>query len=140
MFKFVQATESDKVYLLELRKKTMLKNLEKAGQLLTEEEHLDRLNYKFEYSHLIFHKKELIGVLKYSCTCSEVEIIQMQIDPKYQNMGYGSGIVQQLLNNEKGKTVKLAVLKKSRAVEFYMRLGFQRIGEDDYEYQMQNKH
>jgi hypothetical protein len=45
VFKFVQAKESDKEYLLELRKMTMIEHLERAGQFLSEKEHFERINY-----------------------------------------------------------------------------------------------
>jgi ribosomal protein S18 acetylase RimI-like enzyme len=139
IFNFVQAKESDKAYLLELRKLTMLEHLERAGQFLSEKEHSDRVNYKFQYSYLVFYNKQLIGTVKYHCKTNQVEITQIQIDPEYQGKGYGSGIVQQVLNNESPKTVKLSVLKGSPAVKFYRQLGFEIIGEDAYEYHMQNE-
>lgn len=137
IFKFIQATESDKEYLLELRKKTMLEHLERAGQFLSEQEHAERVNYKFEYSFLVFHSDELIGAVKFHSKINEVELTQIQISPSYQGKGFGSGIVQQIVDNESPKTVTLSVLKGSPAVKFYRNLGFKTIGEDTYEYHMQ---
>ncbi|MBL4670660.1 MAG: GNAT family N-acetyltransferase [Arenicella sp.] len=139
IFNFVQAKESDKEYLLELRKMTMLEHLERAGQFLSEKEHSERVNYKFEYSYLVFHSNQLIGAVKYHCKINQVELTQIQISPRHQGKGYGSGIVRQILNNEHPKTVQLAVLKGNPAVNFYKKLGFKVIGEDAYEYHMQNE-
>jgi hypothetical protein len=38
-FEFIQATEKDRAYLLELRKSTMVEHLEISGQFLSDEEH-----------------------------------------------------------------------------------------------------
>jgi len=118
----------------------MIQNLERDGINLSKEEHLERVNHGYDHSFLILLKKKLVGVLKYLSTSNEVELIQIQIEPRYQGKGYGSVIVQKILNDEKGKIVKLKVLKNSPAVKFYKRLGFKTIGEDNYEYHMQNEH
>lgn len=138
VFKFVQAKETDKEYLLELRKMTMNEHLERAGQFLSEKEHFERINYKFEYSYLVFHSNELIGTVKYHGKTNQVQLTQIQISPRHQGKGYGSGIVQQIVDSESPKTVKLSVLKGSPAVNFYKNLGFKIVGEDTYEYHMQN--
>jgi ribosomal protein S18 acetylase RimI-like enzyme len=138
VFKFVQAKETDKEYLLELRKMTMTEHLERAGQFLSEKQHFERINYKFEYSYLVFHSSELIGTVKYHGKTNQVQLTQIQISPRHQGKGYGSGIVRQIVNSESPKTVKLSVLKGSPAVNFYKNLGFKIVGEDTYEYHMQN--
>ncbi len=138
VFKFVQAKETDKEYLLELRKMTMTEHLERAGQFLSEKQHFERINYKFEYSYLVFHSNELIGTVKYHGKTNQVQLTQIQISPRHQGKGYGSGIVQQIVDSESPKTVKLSVLKGSPAVNFYKNLGFKIVGEDTYEYHMQN--
>jgi hypothetical protein len=43
-FEFIQATEKDRAYLLELRKSIMVEHLEISGQFLSDEEHEIRLN------------------------------------------------------------------------------------------------
>jgi ribosomal protein S18 acetylase RimI-like enzyme len=140
LFKFVQATQSEREYLVALRKVTMLEHLQRAGLVLTDRQHSDRLNYKYDCFYMVFLNRELIGAVKYLATNKQVELIQLQIDPKYQGKGYGTGIVQQILTNEKGKIVKLTVLKENPAGELYKRLGFHIIGEDDHEYHMQYTH
>ncbi len=54
----VQATEDDRSYLLNLRKITMVKHLEKAGLYLSESEHQLRLNDSYECSHLVILSSE----------------------------------------------------------------------------------
>ena len=139
-FEFRQATESDKSYFLGLRKSTMLEHLEREGIILSEEDHLERVNHEYGHSFIVLFNNELVGVLKYLSTVSEVELIQIQIEPQHQGKGYGSGIIQKILNDEKGKIVRLKVLKNSPAVKFYKRLGFKIVGEDNLEYHMKNEH
>lgn len=139
-FEFVQATESDRDYLLELRKQTMTKYLEMAGQVLSDQEHVDRLNHKYECSNLVFLKSVRIGFVKYLATEKELKLIQIQLEPKYQGKGYGTDIIRKVMSLGKDRTIKLSVLKGNPAVELYKRLGFQTISEDKYEYHMQNEH
>ncbi len=137
MLEFVKATESDKGYLLALRTKTIQQHLEESGLYLTEQEHLERVNHRYECSYLVFYQGTLIGMVKYKTTTKELELIQLQIDPLHQSKGYGTKIIQQILNGEKDRTVKLSVLKKNPAVELYKKLGFKIVGQDTYEYDMQ---
>jgi ribosomal protein S18 acetylase RimI-like enzyme len=139
-FEFIRATQPDKEYLLELRKLTMIKHFERAGQFLSHEEHAKRLNDQYECSYLVFYKSNRIGHVKYQLSVHELELIQIQIEPKFQGKGYGSNIVQKILDTAKGKIVKLSVLKGNVAIELYKRLGFKTVGEDKYEYHMQKEH
>ena len=139
-FEFIQATESDKDYLLELRKKTMTKYLEMAGQVLSDQEHVERLNHKYECSYLVLLKNVRIGFVKYLVTEKELKLIQIQVEPKSQGKGYGTGIIRKVMNFGKDKPIKLSVLKHNPATELYKRLGFQTVSEDKYEYHMQYEH
>ena len=140
MIKFVPATESDKEYLLALRKRTMNQHLARAGQFLAEKEHEERVNYKFDGSRLVYRGSQLIGAVKCNTSAKEFELIQMQIDLDYQGLGYGSEIIRELLASETGKMIKLNVLKENPALKFYKRQGFEVIGEDEYEFHMCKKH
>jgi len=138
-FEFKQATKSDRDYLLALRKLTIVEHLEKSGQLLSDKEQELRLDYKYHCSHLVYYKGALVGVLKYESTELEVEIMQIQIHPDHQNKGYGRGIIQQILNDAQSKLVSLTVLKDNPALQLYLRLGFNIVGEDMYEFHMKIK-
>lgn len=135
---FTQATESDRPYLLRLRKKTMVNHLSTAGKFLSDEEHNERLNHEFGSSFLVTANGNLIGFVKVLSTSAQLEIIQVQVEPRHQNKGYGTGIIQKVLAIGQGKKVKLSVLKANPAKELYIRLGFEVIREDEYEFYMQN--
>ncbi|WDE03197.1 GNAT family N-acetyltransferase [Thalassomonas viridans] len=136
-FKFVQAKDKDRAYLLDLRKLTMVEHLEQSGQFLTEQEHLDRLNDAYECSHIVFYQNEKIGTLKYREQDEELEIMQIQISPRYQGQGLGKKVLEQVLHQTDAETVKLTVLKDNPARHLYQRLGFTQTDEDEYEFHMQ---
>ena len=61
------------------------------------------------------------------------------ISPHYQGKGLGTAMINQLLEDgaRQGKPVRLHVLKLNPAVRLYERLGFRRIGEDEYRFTME---
>lgn len=136
-FDLIQAAESDKDYLLQLRKLTMVEHLQRAGQFLTEQEHQLRLEDQYDCSYMVRHNGVTIGGIKYKASDDRVEIMQVQIHPEHQNKGYGKAILQQILALPGIKTVSLTVLKQNPAVNLYKKLGFKVTGEDCYEYHMQ---
>jgi ribosomal protein S18 acetylase RimI-like enzyme len=138
-FEFIPATESDKDYLLQLRKLTMVAHLEKSGQFLTEQQHQARLEYNYHCAFLVRHNGSTIGTLKYQQSGSTIDIMQLQVHPDYQNKGYGKAIMQQIIAEFGVKTVTLTVLKDNPAYQLYLRLGFKLVGEDNYEYHLQLK-
>jgi ribosomal protein S18 acetylase RimI-like enzyme len=139
-FEFIQATENDKAYLLDLRHLTMVEHFEKSGLFLSDEEHEFRLNDFYECSYLVLYSNELIGALKYCEHIDRVEIMQIQIQPSFQGKGFGRKIIEQIMADAKNKFVELSVLKENPALNLYKRLGFYITGEDQYEYFMQTKH
>lgn len=138
-FKFQPATEQDRNYLLQLRKLTMVEHLEKAGQFLSEDQHLVRLNDQYHCSHLIIYRGESIGTLKYSEDDQELYIMQLQIHPAFQNQGLGGQILRQIFRQSSGKNIKLTVLKDNPAKKLYERHGFKCYDEDELEYHMRRE-
>ncbi len=136
----VQATEDDRSYLLNLRKITMVKHLEKAGLYLSESEHQLRLNDSYECSHLVILSSERIGALKYKEFSEKVVIMQIQIHPRFQGRRYGKSVMDQILESSKPKTVELRVLKSNPAKQLYERLGLIVSDEYKYEFYMEAKH
>lgn len=137
--KFQKAIASDKEYLLWLRKETMNEHLMKAGFEVTEENHHKALEYQYEGAELIMHDDENIGLLKKQESDDTVEIIQIQIDPKYQGQGIGKQVVNSVIAKafSNRKVVKLSVLKDNPAKRLYQNLGFVTIDEDKDSYIMQ---
>ncbi len=128
---FKKAQPSDIDYLLWLRMETMEKHLLDSGVRLTEEGHLARVKYAFENAKIILLKGEKIGLLKLKESQGEMEILQIQIDPKYQGKGWGSKIIQTIIRKaeKEKKILNLSVLKKNKAKYLYEKLGFKVVDE-----------
>lgn len=135
-FKFIQASDNDREYLLSLRQLTMIEHFEKSGQFLSQKEHEFRLNDAYDCAFVIHFDNERMGALKYQETLSFIDIMQLQIHPDFQGQGLGTKIVQSLIEKAGEKYVTLTVLKDNPAFKLYQRLGFVVTGEDEFEYCM----
>lgn len=135
---YKKATKEDLEFLLWLRKETMVEHYIKAGKEVNEENLLSRINHHFEHAKIILLKDQKIGLLKVAEYDSEIEILQIQIAPDYQNKGIGKQIIQSILMeaSEKKIPVKLNVLKVNKAQTLYQNLGFEIYNENEYSYFM----
>jgi ribosomal protein S18 acetylase RimI-like enzyme len=104
-----------------------------SGISLSNEDHLLRINYLFDQAQVIVLEGQDIGLLKVDEQGSNIEIVQIQIDPKFQGKGIGRQVVSNVIDKSKvlKKNVSLSVLKENKARELYLRIGFKIIGEDD---------
>ena len=133
-----KALETDIEYLLWLRKITMDEHLINSGVTLSDDDQLLRINYLFEQAKIITLKEKNIGLLKLDEQENKVEIVQIQIDPKFQGKGFGQQIIKTVIKDSlaKDKEIFLSVLKENPAKELYSRIGFKIIGEDDTSFMM----
>ncbi len=142
---FVRATDADKAYLLQLRKLTMTAHLEASGLMLSDAEHLFRLEDNYAHAHIIFHRhsttqnRQLIGGIQFKEDTQFIKLFQLQIHPDYQSNGLGTTILRHLIKESEQRqlSIKLSVLKTNKAQHLYMRLGFQLIKQDQHELYMQ---
>jgi len=132
------ATEKDLEFLIWLRQETMAEHLKSAGMEVDEENFLSRIKHQFEHAKIILVKNQKIGLLKLIETDTEIEILQIQIMPDYQNKGIGKDIIQSIIENSSIKKipVKLSVLKTNKAQNLYKTLGFAIYDEDKNSYFM----
>lgn len=135
--KFIPATNHDKDYLLHLRKQTMVQHLEKAGFYLTDDEHISRIDDNYQCFYLIIVDNEKAGAVKFVQSNEKLEVLQLQIEPKFQGRGLGRAVMLQLLALAAHRPVRLTVLKDNPAIKLYSSLGFQVTGEDRDEFYMQ---
>lgn len=133
-----KAVEADIAYLLWLRKETMEEHLVNSGISLNEEEQLLRINYLFDQAKMVLLDGEVIGLLKLDEKENEVEIVQVQIDPKFQRKGLGRQIIESVIENSlsQQKEISLSVLKQNPAKDLYLRMGFKVVSEDDTSFNM----
>ena len=136
--KYKKATEQDLEFLLWLRKETMVEHLIKAGMEVNEENLLSRIKHQFENAKIILLNDQKIGLLKITKQDTEIEILQIQIAPDFQNKGIGKQVIHSILQEASVKKmrVKLNVLKVNKAQTLYQNLGFEIYGEDEYSYFM----
>lgn len=64
------------------------------------------------------------------------EIGNICILPEYQNQGIGTAILQDIIEQHADKEIHLQYFKQNPVGRLYERLGFERVGETLYHYQM----
>lgn len=138
-FELVKATETDKDFLLTLRKATMVEHLEKAGLFLSDEQHQLRIDHCFDDAYIIHHLGAVAGYIKFQQDSKQLTILQLQISPPRQAQGIGSMVLEYFIQQckDSDKLLKLGVLKQNPARHLYQKLGFITVAEDQYEYQME---
>ncbi|MHA7056870.1 GNAT family N-acetyltransferase [Aquimarina sp. M1] len=135
----VKAKYEDIAFLVKLRKLTMVEHLEKAGLHFSDDQHMSRVKIHFDNSYIIQHKKKQVGVLKYIETSGVIDILQLQILPKYQGKGMGKHVLNHMikLSEDFNKKLTLKVLKENPARYLYKRNGFTVVDEDEHEFYME---
>lgn len=133
-----KALETDIEYLLQLRKETMDEHLINSGIISNDEDQLLRINYLFDQAKIVMLNNQNVGLLKLDEKENRIEIVQIQIDPKFQKKGLGQQIIKEVIKNAlaEKKELVLSVLKANPAKELYERLGFKIIDEDEFSFMM----
>lgn len=136
---YQKATENDIDYLLDLRTKTMVPHYAESNLPTDRQTTLQRILYQFEKAHIIFLDNQPVGLLKIDKKDTNIDILQLQIDPSQQGKGLGRMILSDILKeaSAKGKTASLSVLKTNKAQHLYSSLGFKIVGEDKHSYFME---
>jgi len=139
--RYKQADETDIDFLLNLRMKTMNPHYETSGLSTDRETTMQRVLYQFEKASIILLDNQPIGLLKVDRTFTNIEVLQLQIDPSQQGKGIGKKILEDILEEASlaGKTVSLSVLKTNKAQHLYKSLGFRTVDEDQYSYFMETE-
>ncbi|UKB83095.1 GNAT family N-acetyltransferase [Chryseobacterium sp. MEBOG06] len=136
-----QATERDLDFLFDLRTKTMVPHYEVSGLSTDRQTTMQRILYQFEKANIILLDNQPIGLLKVDRTFTNIDILQLQIDPAQQGKGLGKKILTDILEEASlvGKTVSLSVLKTNKAQHLYTSLGFRIVDEDQNSYFMETE-
>ena len=135
------ASTDDISWLIELRRKTMLRYLEDSGLDVSESSLRDRVLHRFDLAQIIYCATERIGMIKVDRSPELWTVIQIQIFPQFQGRGIASRLINQIVSKAHGSSigVGLSVLKVNPARSLYERLGFIVLSEDEHSYEMQNK-
>ncbi|WP_159737592.1 GNAT family N-acetyltransferase [Vibrio atypicus] len=138
-----QAVESDIDFLVELRNSTMRDYLEEIGMPISLEDYLDRIQYRFDCAQIVTLDDVPIGLFKaeFQPENNLWYLIQIQIHPGYQNAKIGTHLIHSLIEKAKqsSASVGLSVIKTNPAYKLYQSLGFEKIGENQYEYELELK-
>ena len=134
--KFIQATQADKDYLLQLRLLTMKPHIDAAGLNHEHDEHVFRVMHEYQLAHLVFAGEDKVGVLKFQVDENEIKIFQIQIHPDFQRQGLGGRVIKQLFTTYPNHDFLLSVLKDNPAKDLYQRLGFEYFDQDQDEFFM----
>jgi GNAT superfamily N-acetyltransferase len=86
-----------------------------------------------EHFQIIVASGVAVGVLSVEPKPDHLFLSEIQIDPSAQNQGFGSAILAGLFERARslGVPIRLRVLRCSRAVTFYERMGFRSCGQTD---------
>lgn len=129
------ATAQDLPFLMQLRLQTMQAYLLAAGVDLNEAEHLAHIQHRFELAQILMLDDTPAGLVKLAREPAGWELLQVQIAPSLQGRGLGRALIDQ--SRKARVPLRLHVLKQNPARHLYERLGFEHIGEDALEYEMQ---
>ncbi|MEJ5104526.1 GNAT family N-acetyltransferase [Chryseobacterium sp. MYb328] len=136
---YQKATENDIDYLLDLRTKTMVPHYAESNLPTDRETTLNRILDQFDKANIIFLDHQPIGLLKIDRKNTNIDILQLQIDPSQQGKGLGRMILNDILEEASatGKTASLSVLKTNKAQNLYLSMGFKTVSEDEYSFFME---
>ena len=86
----------------------------------------------------IFTDQIRVGVVSYQIYPEYFYLEKIEIYPELQRQGYGSQMIADIISqaDEKSLPVELQVFKINPAIALYERLGFARIGETDFHFQL----
>jgi GNAT superfamily N-acetyltransferase len=85
------------------------------------------------HTRLILRGGASIGCVTAEPQADHLEIRDFLIEPAQQGQGVGSAVLRALLNEDPSRPTRLEVLKGSRAAALYLRHGFVRIAEQDFD-------
>ncbi|WP_077037365.1 GNAT family N-acetyltransferase [Pelomonas sp. KK5] len=134
MLSLVPVTAEDFDALFELRMASMLENLQRLG-LGDRQRSLERFRGQFEpeYMSWILRDGERIGFTKLQPRDGHLHIDHLFIAPGRQGGGVGSWVLERA--KSQGRDITLSTLKLSPANEFYLRHGFEKTGEEEFDVQ-----
>lgn len=136
-----KACESDVEFLVKLRSTTMTNYLQDMGWPTNPEAMLKRVMLDYDYAHIIEADGISAGLfkVKFRQALNQWYVVQIQVHPNFQNMKIGSRLLLDLIDkaNKNDASVALGVLKTNPAQHLYYKLGFEKVGETDAEYNLE---
>lgn len=128
----------DRDWLVALRNTTMNPHLQASGIQISPQENQARVDTDFDHIRIVCLGAQRIGMVKALRDRSPWKLVQIQIDPAYQNRGFGGQLVEALVTEARDcdTPLELSVLSVNPAKNLYRRLGFTALSERDGAIQM----
>src|SRR3954470_20463255 len=95
--KFRKTEKSDLPFLLALRTESMNPHILNAGLIPNEENHLERIQYRFDCAEIVILNSEEVGLLKVVKEGSVWDLVQIQLKPSCRGLGFGKSIIKAIL-------------------------------------------
>lgn len=133
-------TENDYEFIYKVKKDAYKKYVEMNYGIWDEQQQKEYFKkfietYKEGAFIIIFDGKD-VGFYNGCVTDNKYEIGNICISPEYQNQGIGTAILKDITANNSAKEITIQYFKQNPVGRLYERLGFKRIGETQYHYQM----
>jgi len=95
--------------------------------------------YRRPVDQIVIRNGEAIGRLMFEPREHEIRCVDIALLPAYRNAGFGAHLLRELQGEARRqkKPLRLQVIRFSRAVPLFERLGFQRISETGTHFQME---
>lgn len=108
----------------------MNRHLLASGEVPTEDNHEERLNYRYDCAEVLLLKNCPVGLLKVAREQPHWEIIQIQLDPSLHGRGHGRKLLAEVIADARrvGASLELNVLIINPARNLYEQLGFEVYG------------
>lgn len=111
---------------------------EQLRQFLAMQNNIQKQAYSHQFPDaenlIICLEKEKIGRLIVNRNTNELRLVDISLLPQFQNLGVGTKIIKDLLNEAKEKKLPLTLTvarNNPAAFRLYQKLGFQITGEDE---------
>lgn len=134
-------TESDYEFVYEVKKFAYRKYVEECWGKWNEQEQQEYfrkfINQVKENAYIIEYENKNIGF--YNGEILEngrYEIGNICIIPEYQGKGIGTKILNYIIEKYSNNDIELQYFKQNPVEKLYKRIGFQKVGETDFHYQM----
>jgi ribosomal-protein-alanine N-acetyltransferase len=114
---------------------------------------IERRSYEFPWSHGVFRdcllagyhcivierEERVVGYSILSIAAGEAHILNLCIDPKFRQLGYGEGLLEEILERAVNAEVKEVFLEvrpsNSKAIALYNKKGFRQVASRPAYYQ-----
>ncbi|WLQ11322.1 GNAT family N-acetyltransferase [Hahella aquimaris] len=121
------ATPHDKEELAALYVRSLKESLTTINRFNPENLTQQFLEYYDDFCFIkILIKKEIVGLYSTKDMPDHIWLVHLYVDPKYQSMGIGTNILNNIIREAKAKMlpVRLTTIEKSPANNFYIKNGF----------------